>query len=167
MRRKRTKTELMKAGGPERVRQVLEATGNNQSEAARLLGVDRSTLHRWAKEFPEIRKALDQRQAATDEAIEAAMADGVAGPLTPDQWKAAIERAYVLSATERVTLELARETLLIAFDPDARPSDRLAAMGRFRALVKDLNLEAPPKGGVINGEVETSAAAGGSAYSVQ
>src|SRR5688572_21400069 len=128
MRRRRAKTELLRVGGPERVRAVLNAT-KSMTEAALQLGIDRSTLHRWCEEYPEIRAALDNQRAATAEAVQAAMAAGAAGPLGPDDWKRAIETAYVLSATERVTLELARETLVIAFDAQARPADRMSAIG--------------------------------------
>ncbi|MEX2122373.1 MAG: hypothetical protein WD795_00640 [Woeseia sp.] len=122
--------------GPDRIREVVR-TSATLSEAARTLGVDRSTLHRWMEADPALKEPIRDRQDAAKGATAAAQM------LNPDQWAEQIESLYELSNTERVTLDLARRALEIARDEFAKPTERLTAMGRFQQLVKDLNMEKP------------------------
>ena len=119
-----------------RIGEVLR-TSRTMAEAARTLGVNRSTLHRWLESDPDLMKARDDRRAMTDEASKAGEV------LPPGDWERTIAATYNLDSTDRTLLDLARRALEIAHDDDSKASERLAAMGRFQRLVSQLKLEAP------------------------
>lgn len=120
----------------ERIQEALRAS-RTLAEAARSLGVDRSTLFRWIEREPSLKSVHRERAAAAEQATQAAEV------LKPDAWSRAMAAAYPFTETERVMLDLARRALRLAQDTEARPSDRLAAMGRFQRLVEHLRLDAP------------------------
>lgn len=102
-------------------------------QAAKRLGVHVSTISRLVKagRVPN-RHGLTARSTVAPPAKH--------GPQTPTAWAADVRATYELSATEDQIVGLAAEALVIAQQLDARPSDRLAAMGRFAALTKQLQL---------------------------
>ncbi len=111
------------------------SSAKSLTDAARQLGVDRSTIHRWIV------------------AGKAPKPGGRSTPLTaagsrqaPETWARAVRRAYQLDVTEQALVDLATRALTLARDEKTTPAARLAAMGRFQALVKQLNLEFPANG---------------------
>lgn len=122
--------------GYDRIRAAVR-TSRSLAEAARTLGVDRSTLHRWIQADPTLKQPLEEREALADE-----LAAG-ADDLTPDEWLAWVMETYEPTKTERVLLGLAVRALKLAHDESARPADRVSAMGRFQRLLADLDLEDP------------------------
>jgi hypothetical protein len=135
--RQRSKVGFLRVGGADRVRSVLYETRNNFAEAAKVLGVDRSTVHRWCVDDPSLKAPLlDETEVVEEECARAVN-------LEPADWAQSIRALYALSSTEETLLDLARRALEIARDPEARPADQLAAMGRFQRLVIQLNLEKP------------------------
>lgn len=124
--------------GEDRIREALR-TSRSLTEAAKALDVDRSTLHRWIEADPSLKAALRERVATVEDMTAAAERLGA------EAWARSIEAVYELSSTERVLLDLARQSLELAHDAMLKPAERLAAMGRFQRLVEQLNLEAPAK----------------------
>lgn len=114
-------------------------TSRSLAEAAKALGVNRSTLHRWLEADPELMKARDERKAVTEEVTKSAEL------LNPDQWAEKIAAEHLLSDTDRVTLDLARRALEIAHYGE-KASEQLSAMTTFRRLVSHLSLQAPIPG---------------------
>jgi hypothetical protein len=113
--------------------------------AARQLGVDRSTVHRWIASGKAPRPSVRLRPSLS----------GGAGPRqSPEAWARVVRRAYALSATESALLDLAVRALAMARDDSAKAETRLAAMGRYQQLVRQLNLESEDRG-----ETETEAQA--------
>ena len=92
----------------------------------------RSTIHRW------IAAGLVPPLPRRRKAIVGSVPDSVA----PTDWAAAIRAKYDLQPHEDVIVGLAEGALAIARDQAQRPTVRLAAMQRFTALLRDLNL--PP-----------------------
>ncbi|MEX0708050.1 MAG: helix-turn-helix domain-containing protein [Woeseia sp.] len=125
------------------IRKALRTAGS-VSGAARTLGVNRSTLHRWLQADTSLQEPVRERDAAVQRATDAAR------NMDPKAWARAIEAAYVLTDTECVLLDLACRALELTRDAAAKPSEQLAAMARFQALVKDLDLEAPQHGKTQN-----------------
>ncbi len=124
------------------------AAASSLTAAARYLGVNRSTLHRW------IRAGKVAVPAAARPTKRTGLPRGAAGPgQTPEGWARAVRRAYTLTGTEQQLLVSATDALTIARDHAARAETRLAAMGRYQALVRQLNLE---QEGSERGEVETA-----------
>lgn len=105
------------------------ASTSSMLEAARALGVNRSTLHRWivagkVKRPRWWRTNGPQCPPVTD----------------PDAWVEAVSTRE-LSATDRQLVELARLALEMARSRTHGTRVRLAAMGRFQAIVRQLRLE--------------------------
>jgi excisionase family DNA binding protein len=114
------------------------ASAKTVAAAARELGVDRSTVHRWiqAKKIPApTGKAARLGKART------APGASVGRVQTPEEWAHGVEETYSLSGTERQLLALAVLARTMADDAALAPAVRLQAAGRFAALVKQLNLE--------------------------
>jgi hypothetical protein len=105
-------------------------------EAARRLNVDRSTIHRW------LRAGKISRHARPALPIVAVPTE------TPDAWAQRVRDNYDLSGTEEQLLRLAVRALILAQGTKAAPAVQLAAAGRFQALVRQLNLEAPTDGAI-------------------
>jgi transposase-like protein len=124
------------------------AAAPSLSAAARQLGVNRSSLHRWMANGKVPRPASRPRGTpATDAGC------------SPEHWAVAVRQAYELTATEQRLVDLAVEALTMARDAAKPETVRLAAMGRYQRLVQQLNLE------TLNGATESAiedAAGGGS-----
>ena len=123
----------------------------NLSEAARTLGVDRSTLTRWLASGKVKRPAKGGPRRVTAAALEAT-ADTGAVPTTSTAWAAGIRAAYALTATESELVGLADAALQLAQDLTVKPEIRLTAMTKFQALVRQLNFEESE----ANGETQTT-----------
>jgi len=130
------RTHKLRALDVEAVQNVLRTAGS-VAAAAKTLRVNRSTVHRWLKAGAVTTGQGTGRR--TDGAGETTR------PQTARGWARAIRRDYQLSATEQQLVTLAAQALDLAHTAD-RPADRLAAMGRFQMLVKQLNLEAADDG---------------------
>ncbi len=61
-------------------------------------------------------------------------------------WAASIRAAYELDTTELELVRLAEDALRLASSDVLRISEKLAAAGRFQALVRQLALEKPDNG---------------------
>ena len=123
------------------------AAAPSVSEAARRLGVDRSTVKRWiaAEKIPRpVGRKPSRRRGVAQGAARAGQ--------SPEAWARAVRRKYDLSDTEQQLVTLARDALALAREPERRAETRLAAMGRYEQLVRDLNLEDD------HGKAETTAA---------
>jgi hypothetical protein len=114
------------------------------SEASRQLGVDRSTIHRWIQAGKAPRPSARRRRG---------LSAGAGPQQSPEAWARVVRRAYALSATEGGLLDLAVRALAMARDDSTKPETRLAAMGRYQQLVRQLNLESED-----DGETETEKA---------
>lgn len=139
MTKKTWKTRGMKAG----IAQAMK-TAPSITAAAKVLGVNRSTLHRLIKagQAPPLTKPVLR---PVDPARIAEL-----GAQSPASLAETIRADYVLSAMEEALLGCACDALGMAQDVTLKPSDRLAASGRFARLIQQLDLETP-----IHGEVET------------
>jgi hypothetical protein len=108
--------------------------------AARRLGVNRSTIHRWIVDGkaprPGRRRSL-QKNGSDAQVLELQ---------TPAAWAEAVRAAYVLSVTEQTLLRLAERALEMAHDDTQKTETRLAAMARFQTLVRQLDLEVESDG---------------------
>jgi len=116
------------------------ATSPSQSAAARRLGVDRSTLHRW------LAAGKVQRPPGREKRAEEATPAAATTDQTPEQWAASVRTDYEFSSTEEVLVDLGAVTLRLSKDERLSPSERLAAVGRFQTLIKQLHLEAAEDG---------------------
>jgi transposase-like protein len=96
------------------------------SEAARRLGVSRSTLHRWIKSG-KMPRPVPPPPVVMPAAAGSSFLD----------W---VRATYTLSRTEDELAQLAQAALDVAHDASASPSQRLAAMTTFRGLARDLRL---------------------------
>lgn len=103
-------------------------------EIADRLGVNKSSVTRWMKAGKL--KATAQDPRATAEAV----AKVLLGNQTPAQWAAEVRTAFALDVTDDQMVSMAESVLLLIRDPLADSKLRLQAMGRFQALVKQLNL---------------------------
>lgn len=106
------------------------ATSRNLSEAAAKLGVNRSSLHRWL-----------QAGKVTKPEPKTGVAAGAEPGQTPDQWATKVRELGELDATRSALVDLAVAALTISRDGEHRPETRLAAMGRYQQLVRQLNLD--------------------------
>ena len=113
--------------GPEAKR--LADRGLSPLAISEALGVDRSTVQRWMAAG----KIADTRTSRTVEPDSPLAAD-----LPSLAWAAAIRAAYPLDNTDDKLVALADLALQVAENPAESSSVRLAAMGRFQALTKQL-----------------------------
>jgi hypothetical protein len=71
-------------------------------------------------------------------------------PTDPAKWAAEVRQAYALDVTDDELVTLGERALVASYDPLVPLSTQLAAMGRFQAIAKQLNLvarsaeQAPP-----------------------
>ena len=114
------------------------SSARSVAAAARDLGVNRSTVHRWIQsgKIPKLGKARPRTARPST-----ALCASVAAPQTPAAWALDLEAKYSLSATEAQLLAPAVLARTMADDAALAPAVRLQAAGRFAALVKQLNLE--------------------------
>jgi transposase-like protein len=106
------------------------AAAPSMAEAARLLGVHKSSVSRWVK-LGIVPKPTSGRGRAP----------ASPPPESPVAWAGSVRRDYDLTANEQVLVDLATATLTLAQDMRARPADRLSAMGRFQSITRQLGLE--------------------------
>jgi transposase-like protein len=111
------------------------ASSRSLAEAARTLGVHKSTLVRWrrAGKAPDGRGPRERPAADVPETPP--VSGAVAGAF--ETWARA---RYVLSRTEHELVRLADAALVLAHSPTETTAGRLAAMREFRNLVTALNL---------------------------
>jgi hypothetical protein len=119
------------------------AASSSVSAAAKQLGVDRSTVHRWiaAGKVPRPGSKRPPQRASTPAADGEPSAPAPSLGTPADEWATWARQTYLLDATEEVLVGLAVEALRLAHDPGAKPADRLAATARFQALVRQLDFE--------------------------
>lgn len=103
------------------------AASENLADAARRLGVNRSTVLRWvakghAPQPGSARPAIGTERALSD----------------PQGWAATVRETFADDPTQLELLTLAEQALKMAKDVTAAPATQLQAMGRFQALVKQL-----------------------------
>ena len=116
--------------------------------AAKQLGINRSTLTRW----------MQQGKITRPASLPARPDVSVVVPPTAEGWKESVLAGHVLSATEQTLVDVADGALRLAKHPETPAFTRLAAMGRFAALVRQLNLEAKRVGEVGGKPVLTNPA---------
>jgi transposase-like protein len=104
------------------------ASAPNLSVAAKRLGVNRSTLHRWIQ-AGKVQKAAPKTGPAA----------GAAENQAPEAWAKAVRDMGELDVTQSALLDLAAAALKMA-RTEEQPSVRLSAMGRYQQLVRQLNL---------------------------
>lgn len=118
------------------------ATAPSLSAAAKKLGVDRSTIHRWIESGKVARPGAKAKKA-----------DAAPAPAVPEKepatWAAWVRESYELDETALMLVNLAEASLLMVGDPKAGRKDRLSAMGRFQQLVKQLNLDGQAMAGAL------------------
>jgi transposase-like protein len=117
------------------------------SAAARSLGVNRATVHRWIS-AGDVPRPCARRNSAH-------VPNLPASPLLPvsaEAWAADIRERYSLSSTENLLVELGAAALRLALDATQKASDRASASREFRACITQLNLE------TVDGEAETAGA---------
>lgn len=107
------------------------AAAPNLTVAAKQLGVNRSTLHRW------LQSGKVQRASP-----KAGVTAGANPGETPEGWATAVRAVVTLDPTQGVLLDLAAAALSLARSAAETPTIRLAAMGRYQQLVRQLNLSA-------------------------
>lgn len=127
------------------------ANAKTLTAAARQLGVNRSTLQRWIAAGKMAGPVAGGRRAKARHA----------GRFGSQQWARAIRQAYELTPADKELLDMAVEARAIARDVGLTAQVRLAAMGRFAALVRQLNLQEASDG---DGEVETTETPSASVY---
>jgi transposase-like protein len=101
--------------------------------AARKLGVNRSTFSRWVKQGAVPAPARGPRPSLP--------VTGSEQPSEVAAWGDAVRSLYTLNRTELELVTLAEAALELAHDVTQPASARVSAMGRFQALVKQLNFE--------------------------
>jgi hypothetical protein len=112
----------------------LAELGLSDLQIGEQLQLDPSTVYRWRKAG----KLPAAGTATTAPRVSLAVVTGK----TPEQWAKAVRDAYSLDETDDQLVTLAESALLTARDAGASPTLRLAAMGRFQSIWKDLKLVA-------------------------
>ncbi len=110
------------------------AQAGSIAQAAKQLGVERSTIYRWIQ-AGKVTATLAPRAEAV----------GVQPGQTPDEWAAWVRETYPIDATAEALLGLAVSALQMA-RTEERASDKLAAMARYQQIVRQLNLQDPLAG---------------------
>jgi transposase-like protein len=108
----------------------LAEMGLSGAAIAQRLGVHKATVCRWMATG----KLRNTRQTVST----------ASAVLPPLDWAATVRKMYALDASDEELVNLATAALEVAKDPAQPPMIRLAAAGRFQALVKQLALVARP-----------------------
>lgn len=104
------------------------------AEAAKTLGVDRSTLTRWLQ-------AGKVQRGRQHPAPDTPAARDIPVPPNPVSWAETVRTTYVLTDTDKKLVDLAERMLTLAeADGDGSPLVKITATGRFQQIVKQLNL---------------------------
>lgn len=111
--------------------QSVVSSAPSLDEAARRLGVNRSTLTRW----------LQSGKVKRPQPKEGVAAGATAGQ-SPDEWAQRVRELGEMDPTRSTLLDLAVEALRMSRDVECRPETRLSAMGRYQQLVRQLNIDA-------------------------
>ena len=119
------------------VQQVV-AKAPSLDAAAKQLGVNRSTLTRW----------MQQGKVARPKSAPATTAPEI--PAEAEGWKESVLANHLLSETDKTIIDVADDALRLSKQVEAPAIVRLSAMGRFAALVRQLNLEAKRTDAVVN-----------------
>lgn len=110
-------------------------SSQNLSDAAKKLGVARSSLHRWLN-AGKVGKAREKKSDS----------ERVAGvgevPDWASKWARGVLEDYSLSPTEVETLRMADEAREIAYSKEASILERMRGQAEFSKRVKDLGLYA-------------------------
>ena len=109
------------------------ARAGSTTNAARQLGVNPSTVHRWIKSG---KVPVPAWLAGRADPVVGAPSDQA-----PGEWAAWVRATFPLDQTGETLLELAASALQMA--RNEAPPLRLAAMARYQQLVKQLNLQDP------------------------
>jgi hypothetical protein len=113
----------------------LAELGLTPLEIAERLEVNRSSVQRWMAAG----KVTDTRRTNKDRApVEPVSTAGK----TPSEWAIEVRRNFVLDVTDEQLVTMAEAALTIAHNRFSSEPVRLAAMGRFQAIVKQLSLVA-------------------------
>lgn len=107
----------------------------SRAAAARTLGVDRSTLHRWITAGKVPAPGVAPRRPR-----DGSGARGRAGVRTPEAWARSVRARYALSPEEAQLLEAATIARTMLADPARDDRIRLAAAAEFRRLLAALQL---------------------------
>jgi hypothetical protein len=108
--------------------------------AAKQLGVDRTTLHRWIA-AGKVKRRQDGGKRPRDRATANRPARR-GGSLPPAAaWARRIRGMYDLSVTELALVALGERMLAKAHDDSLRTETQIAASARWQSIVKQLNLE--------------------------
>jgi transposase-like protein len=99
--------------------------------AARQLGVNRSTLHRW----------IAAGKVAGPESRPSRGRSTTGSQRSPESWAQWVRETFDLNGTEDALVKLAEQALALAQDQGAKPEVRLSAMGRFQQLTRQLDFE--------------------------
>lgn len=105
--------------------------GLSPVDIAKRLGVTRYTVQRWM----QAGKLTDTRRGASGR-------PGVEVERSAEEWGKAVRSSYALDATDDELVRMGEAALSTAHNPHTSITVRLAAMGRFQALVKQLALVA-------------------------
>jgi hypothetical protein len=116
----------------------LAAIGLTPKEIARRLGVDKSSVTRWQAAGRLQRTGVGAR-ASTKRSSAPVRRQR---KQTPEEWAAAVRREYQLDATDDQLVSMGCAALMLAGDKTLKDRERLAAMGRFQSIVKQLALVA-------------------------
>jgi hypothetical protein len=106
------------------------AAAPSLSEAAVRLGVNRSTLHRWMESGKIPKKGVPP----AGERVTAPSAGQ-----SPEEWAESVRCQREMTETDQQLLVLATMALTTARDVSERAPSRLAAMGRFQLLIRQMD----------------------------
>lgn len=108
----------------------LAGLGLSQSEIARRLEVNKSSVSRWLRDGKIPAGGNGSNPAPKP----------VTMRQTPEQWSAEVRATYALDATDDQLVTHGEEALRIAGDPGVSVTLRMSAWREFRAIVKQLAL---------------------------
>jgi hypothetical protein len=114
----------------------LAALGLSPFDIAKRLDVNKSTVTRWMATGKLAR--TQGRQASRPEAP----AIGPSAGQTPSEWAKSVRDEYKLDVTDDQLVNLAELALELSLNKTVAPHVRMAAAGRFQALVRQLALVA-------------------------
>ena len=91
----------------------LAKRGYTDAQMAKALGVDRATLHRWCKRYPELKEASDSGKEVADDVIVGSLYDRAKGSITTD--KKTITNADMSVRVEETVKEIPPDTTACIF----------------------------------------------------